>query len=733
MRIFPLGLALGVNGVFALQVTHSPFQYDFKRILGRTILVSAAIAALPSPLLAQSLPGQQVPYYEDYQAVPTPTPLPATSAPALPPATPAPVLPDAMLPPAFPSVAPSSLPSSLNIPPLDSIPREIEFSAPLPILPDEPMLSQEPAPPTPTLLPGETAVTVQQVQVVGATPELEQVVRQIVQTQAGGITSEQQIQRDVEALRATGLFVTVTGERVSTAQGAIATYTVEPVVVRSLQVVGAEVLPLGLVQQAFQPQIGQVISPSALQAGAAQINQWYVENGYPLAQAIALLPNAEGVLTVQVVEVRVRQVNLQFVNEEGSPVNEAGEPVTGRTNEDFLRREIQLEPGQIYRESLVREDLQRLQALELFSNATVDAVVDGDQVDVTYVLTERLSRSFNLGGGINTDVGLFGSITYQDRNFGGMGERLRAGVQVSGAGLEFNARFTSLYRESNPDRLGYSIYGFRERNFPPAFTDEVDLPNGDRIREGRFGGGFSVMRPVGEWDGELGLNYSRISIRDSEGEIFAEDEFGNPLTISDTGIDDLLTVSLQLTRDERDNPTNPSDGSVLSLSSEQSIPIGNGSIFMNRLQASYAYYVPVDLLGGGNPQNPEVLAFNVQGGTILGDAPPYNAFDLGGGNSIRGYGTGRVGTGRSYALASVEYRFPLFSPVGGVLFADFGTDLGTADEVVGEPAVVRDKPGSGFGVGAGVRVQSPFGLIRLDFGLNDQGDTRIHFGFGQRF
>jgi outer membrane protein insertion porin family len=154
---------------------------------------------------------------------------------------------------------------------------------------------------------------------------------------------------------------------------------------------------------------------------------------------------------------------------------------------------------------------------------------------------------------------------------------------------------------------------------------------------------------------------------------------------------------------------------------------------MNRLHANYAHYFPVDLIGNASASEPEVLAFNVQGGTILGDLPPYEAFNLGGANSVRGYAEGDVGTGRSYAQASMEYRFPLFSPVGGVLFADFATDLGTADDVPGEPAIARDKPGTGFGLGLGVRVRTPLGLLRLDYGFSDEGDSRLHFGFGQRF
>jgi len=67
------------------------------------------------------------------------------------------------------------------------------------------------------------------------------------------------------------------------------------------------------------------------------------------------------------------------------------------------------------------------------------------------------------------------------------------------------------------------------------------------------------------------------------------------------------------------------------------------------------------------------------------------------------------------------------------LFFDVGSDLGTGSEVEGDPAGVRGKPGNGFGYGLGIRVQSPLGAIRVDYGLNDEGDGRFHFGIGEKF
>ncbi|HEY9873473.1 MAG TPA: BamA/TamA family outer membrane protein, partial [Candidatus Obscuribacterales bacterium] len=94
---------------------------------------------------------------------------------------------------------------------------------------------------------------------------------------------------------------------------------------------------------------------------------------------------------------------------------------------------------------------------------------------------------------------------------------------------------------------------------------------------------------------------------------------------------------------------------------------------------------------------------------------------------------GDVGSGRRFVQATAEYRFPVFSIVGGALFLDYASDLGSGNEVPGDPAGVRGKPGSGLGFGLGVRIRSPLGPIRVDYGFNEQGDGRLHFGIGERF
>ncbi|MEG3984226.1 BamA/TamA family outer membrane protein, partial [Microcoleus sp. T3B2] len=435
--------------------------------------------------------------------------------------------------------------------------------------------------------------------------------------------------------------------------------------------------------------------------------------------------NAEGVY--------VADVKIRFVNSRGEAVDKKGNPVEGRISEDFIRGELKLKAGDNYSPSVVRSDLQQLQQLGLFEKVTVSIEEVGTDVNVIYNVQERSARSFSVSASLSDDVGVAVPLSYTDRTFGTTPQRLAVELEPSLRGIQYDVQFVSPYVAAE-DRLGYSVRAFGDRRISEIFNKDIDLPNGNRVREIRMGGNLRFTRPLGDWQSTLGLNYTNISTRDRNLNIARRDELGNPLTFSGSGVDELYTVSFGAMLDRRDNPFNPTSGSILSLSTEQSIPLGRGNIVSNRLLANYIHYVPVTLFGISESEAlPEMLAFNLQAGTVIGDLPPTEAFRLGGRNSVRGYDSGDIGSGRSYFLASGEYRFPVGQDVGGVIFVDFASDLGTGDSVLGKPAVVRDKPGTGAGVGVGVRVRSSFGLIRLDVGVSDSGDIKFILGTKQRF
>ncbi len=601
-------------------------------------------------------------------------------------------------------------------------------------------------PETPETFPSEEPqVLIVEVEVEGVEGRLEDIVFEATGVQPGRLTTRSQLQEDVNAIFATGFFSNVRVVPEDTPLGVRVTFVVEPnPVLEKVQVeivpddAEARVLPESVVDDVFSEQYGNILNLQELQSNIEELNQWYQENGYDLAQVVGSPEvSPDGVVTLTVAEGVIEEIRVRTFDEEGQELE-------GKTRDFIVTREVELSSGDVFQRETARSDLERIFGLGIFEDASLSFTPGEDprKVVLNFDVVEGNSGSIGAGAGISSTSGLFGTVSYQERNLGGNNQTLGAEVQVGSRTLLFNTRFVDPWIAGDPNRTSYAVDLFRRRSLSLIFDggdEDVDLPNGDEPRVVRTGGGITFSRPLSpdpftqaEWRLSAGFGYERVQIQDEDGELAPEDELGNQLAFDESGEDDLFTLEFDAVRDRRNNPRQPTSGSVLRLGIDQTIPIGSGTIFFNRVRGSYSYFIPVDFTSFSEDGG-ETLAFNLQAGTVLGDLPPYEAFLLGGSNSVRGYEQGDVGAGRSFVQATAEYRFPVFSIVGGVLFVDVGSDLGTGDNVPGEPAEIRGKPGSGFGYGAGIRVQSPLGAIRIDFGINDEGDNQLHFGIGERF
>lgn len=113
-------------------------------------------------------------------------------------------------------------------------------------------------------------------------------------------------------------------------------------------------------------------------------------------------------------------------------------------------------------------------------------------------------------------------------------------------------------------------------------------------------------------------------------------------------------------------------------------------------------------------------------------------FFAGGGGTVRGYredslapqtSVTEAGGGEALLVLNHELRFPIWNRFSGVAFLDAGNAFTSPTAIrFGELQV---------GAGLGVRVKTPVGLVRFDFGVPTDGGGlrggRWHFAFGQMF
>ncbi|WKT80946.1 BamA/TamA family outer membrane protein [Thermosynechococcus sp. PP45] len=632
-----------------------------------------------------------------------------------------------------PENQPAETPASPTPPAAEPVPESPPAATPAPPTPLP--VSQPPA--------DEPQVLIAEVVVEGATPELEQLVYQVIRTRPGSTTTRTQLQEDTNAIFATGFFADVNAVPSDTPLGVRITFVVRPYpVLRAVQVAGNQVLTPEKVNEIFAPQIGRTLNLRELQSGIEQINRFYRDNGYILGQVVGTPQvDPDGVVTLQVAEGVVEQVTYRFLNKEGEPTKQ-------RTRDFVISREMDTQPGVVLNQNTVQADLRRLFELGLFEDVQVALEPGQDPRKVNLILNikERNTGSISAGAGYSSAAGLFGTVAFQQNNL--FGRNWKFGVEAQG-GTEgeflFDINFTDPWIKGDPYRTSYTVSAFNRLTVPTTFTNgpiDVRLPNGDFPRINRLGSAVFFTRPFTKdrdqirtaWTGSLGLQYQRVTSLDSGFSRFNTDASGNCLTFPDNGVcrgfNDLFTVQAAILRDLRNDPLRPTSGQVIRLGVDQSIPVGAGNILMNRVRGSYSFYIPVKFL---RIEGPQTLAFNIQAGNIFGDLPPYESFTIGGANSVRGWEEGAIGSGRAFVQGTIEYRFPIFNIVGGALFVDGASLLGTQRSVPGQPGIVRGKPGEGLGYGAGLRVNTPLGNIRIDFGWNNEGGSAFSFGIGERF
>jgi outer membrane protein assembly factor BamA len=187
--------------------------------------------------------------------------------------------------------------------------------------------------------------------------------------------------------------------------------------------------------------------------------------------------------------------------------------------------------------------------------------------------------------------------------------------------------------------------------------------------------------------------------------------------------------------DRRNDAFNPSRGWFTASTLELSTPgIGSDLKFLKNF-AQYSQFVPVGRglvvasaarLGLARTFDEEVLI-------------PTERFYAGGANTVRGYREDALGAesalggpegGSALLVLNGELRFPIYRWLKGVGFVDAGNVYPNVRDISFTNLQV--------GIGAGARVDTPFGLIRFDLGVPANPRSidprwRFHFGFGHAF
>jgi len=586
-------------------------------------------------------------------------------------------------------------------------------------------------------------VVITQIDVTGLEDDtLKQVALSALHTKPNFAYTQQEVKEDIDRVFATGYFCEVVPIPEDTRDGIKLTIQVKAnAPLAGVVVTGANSLPTCAVTTAFASQYGHTLNYGRFQKAIMGLNKWYEDHGV-LGQ-VTDVDMGGGVANVKVAEALVGQVKLKITPPGDGEQKPQQRGLWGRLTgtwttpePDVILRHLTTRPGRVYNLKDAKRDLDAVYAMGIADDVNIQpstaehSTESVPLVDLTLNVVQRKTGGISGGGGISHQGAeggiphIIGTFAYSQRNFLNRNQRVNASVELGQAESMFRVSHTDPWVGSDPFRTSRTCNLMKARSTTSAVHGKVleddDAGDASAADSGlmieRLCGSVEYQRPLAvHWSGTAGVTWQRAKLLDERRQVQTVDTYGCPLTFSGLDHDSMLLGQLRVTYSGSE-----ADSQVMA-SMEQSLPLRPDWLNFSRISLRADRTVRF---------GPARLLLRGKTGMIFGDLPPHEAFPIGGTSSVRGYPEGGVGTGRSYITTTTEFVLPLIKPVDGAIFVDYGSDLDSGASVHGDPAGVRGKPGSGSGFGAGVRVDSPLGPLRLDCAFNDRGQRRFHLGIG---
>ena len=457
--------------------------------------------------------------------------------------------------------------------------------------------------------------------------------------------------------------------------------------VGAIKLAGVTLVPEEEVRRQLGFKAGDVFSRTALRDGVRNITDLYSTIGRASVDVVPRTDQQPASTTVD--------ITLEVT--EGPEVYVERINITGNTRSEdrILRREIPFVEGDLFTLQKLQRTRQRLINLGYFDvvNVTTQPGTDKTRIIVNVEVAERPTGIFSIGGGFSSVDSFVGTLDISQNNFLGRGWQLSLRLRAGANSQQGIISFTEPWLFERPLSAGFDLFNVRRQ-----FT-EYDYDS--------LGGTLRMSHPFAEywrWQTSYRLTQDEISDVTDTDDPLLRDEIGTRVTSA---------VTLGLTRDSRDVIAAPTKGGY-SLVTLDLAGFGGDSRFVKTI-ASTSYFYPI-WFG-------HVLSARAEAGYGFGwsdeELPVFERFYLGGPNSIRSFKARRVSPkddagvrigGTSEVLGNVEYIIPLPFNFRVAGFFDIGNVYGFTSKF--DIADTREA------VGAGIRWQSPFGPIRVDYGVN---------------
>ena len=560
---------------------------------------------------------------------------------------------------------------------------------------------------------------VTKVDLVGKMTKDKEKIKEVLKMRAGSNITQAAFEEDLKSLYETGWFYEITPSFNRVPEGTQVFYNVsENPVLKQLDVEGNTKLSTSDIKKMMNLKENEVLNTKDVNAGARKVESEYAQQGYILAKVsdVRMLP--DGRLAMQVSEGVVEDFRIKG---------------NTKTKDYVIIREMKLKKGEPFNAKAARRSMQRIFNLGYFEdvNIKLNPGQFPNTVNVEIDVVETSTGTFGIGAGYSNADGFIGMVSVGDKNFRGTGDKVNLRWEFGGdseTDTNFEVSYLKPWIDSKETSAGITIY-----NMTNEYIDyDRNADENARYYKKRSGQELTFSRVT---DDEFITNSLILKNRDDKyvkpvsgyntNQYYEGIDNGNVLgpdvaaTRQAENFGTTRSITLRRTLDTRDNIYDPKAGKRNSYAVE--VANFGGDFNFQKYTADYRYYYRA---GKNN-----VFAFNWAVGYANGDMPLSQRFAIGGSETLRGY-KDDIYKGNSMLRGSLEFRTPIMKKIEGVVFTDTG--YAWSKKYDEQNFALGDMK---YSAGLGLRINSPLGPLRLDYGfpLRDGDGGRFHFSFGGQF